>query len=234
MASVIALTGEQIRAGRALARIEQTTLAEASGLSLETIKRVERIRGPVNVNLKTLNALTAAFQGLGIVFDSQGGLRTTYGADPQSVREEPELALERLIYVSKATGKDQAPEAVLRSIVAVSSRRNALLGVTGVLLAFRGQYLQVLEGPSENLDLLYRAISADRRHTEVRTLERAPVELRSFGNWTMRAGVIALHDEGLFQEIRALEQPSEELPVAAVSELLLLVRNMDPRLAARI
>ena len=41
------LTGEQIRAGRAILRIEQSALAKASGVSLETIKRLERMRGPV-------------------------------------------------------------------------------------------------------------------------------------------------------------------------------------------
>ena len=38
------LTGEQIRAARALGRIEQAELAKRSGLSLETIKRLERLR----------------------------------------------------------------------------------------------------------------------------------------------------------------------------------------------
>ena len=234
VASVIAITGEQIRAARALARVEQTTLAEATGLSLETIKRVERIRGPVNVNLKTLHAITGAFRGMGIVFDSRGGLGTTYGGDPDPSSEHPADALERLIYVSTAVGGDGSSTHVLKGIVEVSARRNALLGVTGVLLAVRGQYLQVLEGPSENLSLVYGAISADRRHRHVRIIERMPVDSRAFGNWSMRAGTIAVQDEPLFQEVRSWMEPAAEMPAATAADLLHLVQNMDPRLAARI
>jgi transcriptional regulator with XRE-family HTH domain len=224
---VIALTGEQIRAGRALARIEQTTLAEITGLSLETIKRVERIRGPVNVNLKTLNAITAA---LGIVFDSHGGLRTTYGGPPSPDDHDP---LERLIYGSVASHDPAKPvEAVLKSIVAVSTRRNALLGVTGVLLASPGEYLQVLEGPSENLSLLYAAISTDPRHKDVRLLERAEIDVRAFGSWTMRAGVVAAQDQPLLHEAQAQQQTWPE--PRTESDLLRLVRTMDARLAAPI
>ncbi|MDU6138645.1 helix-turn-helix transcriptional regulator, partial [Bradyrhizobium sp.] len=41
------LTSEQIRAARAMLRIEQRDLAEKSGVSLETIKRIERTPGPI-------------------------------------------------------------------------------------------------------------------------------------------------------------------------------------------
>lgn len=63
------LTGEQIRAARAFARIEQAELARRAGLSLETIKRLERIRGPVDANVRTLASIAAAFETAGIVFD---------------------------------------------------------------------------------------------------------------------------------------------------------------------
>jgi DNA-binding XRE family transcriptional regulator len=72
----LSLTGEQIRAGRALARIEQAELARRCGLSLETIKRLERIRGPVEANIRTLNAIVGAFGEIGILFEAceEGGV----------------------------------------------------------------------------------------------------------------------------------------------------------------
>lgn len=63
------LTGEQIRAGRAFLRLEQSELAKAAGLSLETIKRLEKMRGPVDANVRTVAALTEAFHRAGLVFD---------------------------------------------------------------------------------------------------------------------------------------------------------------------
>ncbi len=65
----VLLTGEQIRAGRAFLRLEQTQLAGAAGLSLETVKRLERMRGPVEANTRTVAALATAFHDRGIVFD---------------------------------------------------------------------------------------------------------------------------------------------------------------------
>lgn len=63
------LSGEQIRAARAFARIQQQGLAKEAGVSLETVKRLERMHGPVEANTRTLIAISDAFARLGIVFD---------------------------------------------------------------------------------------------------------------------------------------------------------------------
>lgn len=60
------ITGEQIRAARALVRLEQAELARRTGLSLETIKRLERTRGRVEAHASTLRALRETFEGLGV------------------------------------------------------------------------------------------------------------------------------------------------------------------------
>jgi DNA-binding XRE family transcriptional regulator len=45
------ITGEQFRAARAMARIEQTDLARQAKVSVETIKRLERTEGPVSAKM---------------------------------------------------------------------------------------------------------------------------------------------------------------------------------------
>jgi transcriptional regulator with XRE-family HTH domain len=64
------ITSEQIRAARALLRIEQRDLAMASGVSLPTIKRLEIIPGPLLANAKerTIAAMRAALERAGIEF----------------------------------------------------------------------------------------------------------------------------------------------------------------------
>ena len=69
MVSMI-FSGEQIRAARALARIDQIELAVQCGLSVETIKRLERIRGPIDANIRTLRAIDDAFRRIGITFNT--------------------------------------------------------------------------------------------------------------------------------------------------------------------
>ena len=62
------ITGEQIRAGRALSRMEQKDLAEKSGVSLPTIKRLEKMKGEVSAYDRTLDAIKGALEGAGVEF----------------------------------------------------------------------------------------------------------------------------------------------------------------------
>jgi transcriptional regulator with XRE-family HTH domain len=68
------LTGEQIRAARAILRMEQTTLAAEAGISVETIKRLERLDGELSAQSETLFAIRQVFERAGLdLYD--GGVR---------------------------------------------------------------------------------------------------------------------------------------------------------------
>ena len=64
----IILTSELVRAARALLRWEQRQLAEASSVSLPTIKRLEAKPGALAAHRVTIGALRAALEGAGIKF----------------------------------------------------------------------------------------------------------------------------------------------------------------------
>ncbi|MGU3664564.1 transcriptional regulator [Methylobacterium sp. A49B] len=67
------LTAEQLRAARALIRWEQSTVAEKAGVSVETVKRLEKLDGPLlSTKTATLHALEAAFQVAGVEFTNGG------------------------------------------------------------------------------------------------------------------------------------------------------------------
>lgn len=61
-------TGEQLRAARALIRIDQRALAQMADVSLETIKRLELINGPVSANTRTVDKIVRALQAAGVIF----------------------------------------------------------------------------------------------------------------------------------------------------------------------
>lgn len=68
------LTGEQIRAARALLRWEQKDLAEKSGVSEQTIIRLEKMVGQVSGQISTVQAIRNAFETAGVEFiDANGG-----------------------------------------------------------------------------------------------------------------------------------------------------------------
>ena len=60
------ITAGQLRASRALLRIDQRTLAESAGLSLPTIQRMEASDGVIRGNVDSLMKLVAALDALGI------------------------------------------------------------------------------------------------------------------------------------------------------------------------
>jgi DNA-binding XRE family transcriptional regulator len=67
------LTGEQIRGGRAIARMEQSELARAAKVSLETVKRLEKTRGPISANTGTETAIRRALGEAGVIFIDENG-----------------------------------------------------------------------------------------------------------------------------------------------------------------
>jgi transcriptional regulator with XRE-family HTH domain len=67
------LTSEQVRAARAMLRMEQRELAAAAGISLETIKRIERTAGPISAMALTVDRLTRALQSAGVDFIAENG-----------------------------------------------------------------------------------------------------------------------------------------------------------------
>jgi transcriptional regulator with XRE-family HTH domain len=242
--STLILTGEQIRAGRALARLEQVGLAQAAGLSLETIKRLERIRGPVvDANIRTLNALSNAFAALGIVFESGDEslvIRMTVN-DRHPVRapreSEPRGATSvqhRVIYQSTVAPQYEA--ALIERLadeIAVWGRRNAALNLTGALIASEGRVLQALEGPRDAIRQVYGAVSIDPRHMALRLLQSAPAGARLFSE-PLAGGHFARSHE-LFSHDPATEgglRPEALSPAAALG-LLSLAATLLPAAAAR-
>jgi transcriptional regulator with XRE-family HTH domain len=67
------LTSEQIRAARAMLRLEQRELAEAAGVSVETVKRLEKMTGEVSAYSTTLSALQKALEAAGVEFIAENG-----------------------------------------------------------------------------------------------------------------------------------------------------------------
>ena len=73
------LTAAQMRAARALAGMEQKTLAKASGVSLPTIQRMEASNGVVRGVIESLTKVMAALEAAGIEFINEGAANTGGG-----------------------------------------------------------------------------------------------------------------------------------------------------------
>jgi transcriptional regulator with XRE-family HTH domain len=67
------LTAAQIRAARALVRWDQADIARVAGVSVETIKRLEGMDGPLRVRLDTLERIRSALKEAGVLFIDENG-----------------------------------------------------------------------------------------------------------------------------------------------------------------
>ncbi|WP_174279586.1 BLUF domain-containing protein [Sphingomonas bacterium] len=97
--------------------------------------------------------------------------------------------MRQIIYQSVATTRDASEEAP--EILRGARPFNGLNGVTGLLCASDGKFLQVLEGPDESVDIAMARILKDPRHHRIEILVNEEIEERAFGDWTM-----AYRDQG--------------------------------------
>lgn len=68
------ITAAQLKAARALLGIDQKALAEASGLSLPTIQRMETSEGNIRGNVDSLVKLVAALEAAGLELIAEGAV----------------------------------------------------------------------------------------------------------------------------------------------------------------
>jgi len=73
------ITAAQMRAARALLGIDQRALAEAAGLSLPTIQRMEASDGTIRGNVDSLVKLVAALEQAGIELINEGAVSSGGG-----------------------------------------------------------------------------------------------------------------------------------------------------------
>ena len=98
--------------------------------------------------------------------------------------------LVRLTYASTSAsaqrGGGTAVDPEIGRILQACKTNNPKREIGGVLHYGHGYFLQVLEGPEEEVDALYQKISSDSRHQDVRTLDERQVEERRFPDWSMK------------------------------------------------
>jgi hypothetical protein len=98
-----------------------------------------------------------------------------------------------LVYVSSASQLFSKPE--LQVLLGQARKKNAKLGVTGMLLYKGGNFMQALEGEQEVVTKLAGTIERDSRHKGVLVLLRGTSEQRLFPDWSM--GFRELADQDL-------------------------------------
>lgn len=184
------VTGEMIRAARALIRMSRQDLAHAAGIGAEAVRRVEEARGLVRTGGDTVARIVGALAELGVSLRYDGVcselVATAAARAPGLPFEGPgDADVHRLVYVSEVGVLPDALDGALVRIRQAAKPRNHRLGVTGALWARNGCFLQALEGPRSSLQALYGLIALDAAHRRPRLLDHGPVAHRLFPEWLL-------------------------------------------------
>lgn len=116
----------------------------------------------------------------------------------------------QLVYTSAATTPFTNKD--LAKLLKHSRRRNHLCSISGILLYDSGSFLQLLEGPEENVEVLFRTISRDPRHHSTRLLHRKSITKPEFGQWSMGFVNVRKEErpEGFVDLLRGVPAESED------------------------
>ncbi|MCY4202099.1 MAG: BLUF domain-containing protein [Aestuariivita sp.] len=134
-----------------------------------------------------------------------------------------------IVYVSQAYRPMSADE--LSSLLKHSRGRNLDDEISGLLIYRfnrdygRGNFVQVLEGPTSKIDDVWQRISSDPRHHTIVMVEECPIEQRMFKDWSMGfKNVTAADLEGIagFSDLGSDQFWKEVSPTSAAGALELL------------
>lgn len=88
-----------------------------------------------------------------------------------------------VVYVSVADPMISEDDVVL--IVDTARHNNARSALTGALIYNGNNFLQLLEGPDDEVEACLAAIRKDVRHSGMVEIRRRAIEVRDFAAWTM-------------------------------------------------
>ena len=89
----------------------------------------------------------------------------------------------QLVYCSQPFGFSLE---ILSAILVASRANNRKYNITGALICRSDIFLQLLEGPEQQVKNTYDAIQNDDRHVNVYNLINRPIEKRLFPAWAMK------------------------------------------------
>ena len=143
--------------------------------------------------------------------------------------------IKRIHYVSSFAQNMSDEE--IEALASQAAKKNAENDITGVLMAQSGIFFQIIEGPEENIDDLFKSIMRDPRHEKVTTLGIQVGDLkRLFPNWGMKEINLNTTTSERLQPVKAIidavhaqaaiiEKLTEALAASAWAELLDLTNN---------
>ncbi len=133
----------------------------------------------------------------------------------------------RLVYASEANinlGTTGINPEVSR-ILLKSKSNNAKRMIGGVLYYADGYFFQVLEGEEAIVSDLYKKISQDDRHSNVKVLIEGHIDKPQFSNWSMHFVAADSSIRQLLADHQFAAFKPFEIPVAVIEKMITVLSN---------
>jgi len=109
-----------------------------------------------------------------------------------------------LVYTSLA--RSGLKKSDIEAIISTSKRNNLKKGITGCLLYYKREFVQILEGPKEDVKILFEKIKKDPRNLSPKLLYEGSIEAPVFGSWSMAVKIIEDKEVKYIKEILAIDE----------------------------
>jgi hypothetical protein len=133
----------------------------------------------------------------------------------------PTDQLIELSYVSEAT--NDMGILGLMNLLEDAVHKNKRNGITGVLFYDNRIFGQIVEGYPQHVELIWKAISADPRHSKVQVLDINSLQKRRFSNWSMKF----YGSDEISQYVPELKMGLRDTNATLPSEILTLMRSLS-------
>ena len=133
----------------------------------------------------------------------------------------PTDQLIELSYVSKAS--NDMGILGLMNLLEDAVHKNKRNGITGVLFYDNRIFGQIVEGYPQHVELIWKAISADPRHSKVQVLDINSLQKRRFSNWSMKF----YGSDEISQYVPELKMGLRDTHDNLPSEILTLMRSVS-------
>ena len=88
-----------------------------------------------------------------------------------------------IIYKSKSKKSFHIDE--IRKMLSKAKRFNKVNNITGIILYYKQQFIQLIEGDKKSIESLYKDIQADKRHFDVETIISTTSKQSLWTEWSM-------------------------------------------------
>jgi hypothetical protein len=129
--------------------------------------------------------------------------------------------LKTICYISNATQPESLD--IINKIYANAKQNNLKHNITGILIYQNGNFLQVLEGIEENIDVTYQKIKFDPRHKNIIKVIDNRIEQRIFEDYNFGFSIIksSVEFKQLIEYLEWLKQAENKI----ANKIIAIVEN---------